>query len=169
MAGEVVDMAKKQHAWALLAQQAQAMIEPSMAQPSGEFANVTGNDGHLVQVPEMHGGFALIGEIGQWRMLIGCGMDFAFQSMITQLQQAGMQTGTPVGVLLAIVDDIEGTEEPNLSQLDVWMPAEAKANADAWLSAHGYDVSPNGSYRDVIEHVGGVFRSGFQIGQDYIA
>lgn len=162
-------MAKKQHAWALLTPDAKALLEQSMVQPTGETVTVTGNDGQPVQVPEMHGGFALIESMHGWEMVIGCGMDWVFQSMIQQLQQAGVQAGQPVGVLLAIVDDIEGTEQPDYSQLDTTMPVEAKVSVDTWLSAFGYDIAPSGSYRDVIEHVGSVFRDGFQIGQDFIA
>ena len=162
-------MAKKQHAWALLTPDAKSLLEQSMVQESGETVTVDGNDGQPVQVPEMHGGFALIESKHGWEMVIGCGMDWVFQAMIQQLQQAGVQAGQPVGVLLAIVDDIDGTEQPDYSQLDAPMPAEAKAAVDAWLVAHGQVAAPSGSYRDVIEHVGGVFRSGFDIGQDFIA
>ena len=95
-----------------------------MIQPSGEFVTITDNDGNETQIAELHGGFALIGELGQWRMVIGCGMDFVFASMIQQLQSVGIQVGQPVGVLLAIVDDIDGTEQPDYSQLDAPMPAE---------------------------------------------
>lgn len=97
-------MAKKQHAWALLAQQAQAMIEPSMAQPSGEFATVTGNDGHLVQVPEMHGGFALIGEIGQWRMVIGCGAGLWLDTQTGDARWRDRQSAERAGAHFAGVD-----------------------------------------------------------------
>lgn len=166
--GEVV-MAKKQHAWAVLTQQAKSLLEQSMVQPSGETVSVTDNDGNETQVPELHGGFALIGKLGDWRMAIGCGMDFVFESMIQQLQAVGAQAGSPVGVLLAIVDDIDSTEQPDYDQLDAPMPAEAKAAVDAWLVAHGHEAAPSGSYRDIIEHVGEVFRSGFQIGEDFIA
>ena len=140
-----------------------------MVQPSGDTVTVTGNDGQPVQVPEMHGGFALIESKHGWEMVIGCGMDWVFQAMITQLQQVGAQTGYPVGVLLAIVDDLPGTEQPDYSQLDATMPLEDKMTVDTWLSTFGYDTAPNGSYRDVIEYVGGVFRAGFKIGQDFIA
>lgn len=163
-------MAKKQHAWALLTTQAKALLEQSMVQETGAFVTVKSNDGELVQVPETHGGFTTIALIdGGWQFLLGCGMDWIFQAMITQLQAVGTQVGHSVGVLLAIVDDIEGTEEPDISQLDAWMPGEAKAAVDAWLSTFGYEVAPNGSYRDVIEHVGMLFRDGFAIGQDSIS
>lgn len=161
-------MAKKQHAWALLTHEAKVLLEQSMIQPSGETVMVNGNDGQPMQVPEMHGGLAWIESKHGWEMVIGCGMDWVFQDMIQQLQQAGVQAGQAVGVLLSIVDDIEGTEQPDYSQLDATMPAEAKASVDAWLSTFGYEAMPNGSYRDVIEHVGGVFRDGFEIGQDLI-
>ena len=162
-------MAKKQHAWAVLTQQAKAMLEQSMIQPSGEFVTITDNDGNETQIAELYGGFALIGELGQWRMVIGCGMDFVFASMIQQLQSVGIQVGQPVGVLLAIVDDIDGTEQPDYSQLDAPMPAEVKAPVDAWLVAHGHEAQPHASYREVIEQVGEVFRDGFQMGEDFIA
>jgi len=162
-------MATKQHAWALLTPDAKSLLEQSMIQESGETVTVTGNDGQPVQIPEMHGGFALIESTHGWEMVIGCGMDWVFQSMIQQLQQAGIQAGQPVGVLLAIVDDLPGTEQPDYSQLDSTMPVDAKASVDAWLVAHGEAIAPSGSYRKVIEHVGGVFRDGFEIGQDFIA
>ena len=162
-------MAKKQHAWALLTHEAKFLLEQSMIQPSGETVTVDGDDGQPIQVPELHGGFALIESKHGWEMVIGCGMDWVFQAMIQQLQQAGVQAGNPVGVLLAIVDDIEGTEQPDYSQLDATMPAEAKAAVNAWLSAFGYESAPSGSYRDVILHVGELFRSGFTLGQDSIS
>ena len=162
-------MAKKQHAWAVLTQQAKSLLEQSMVQPSDEYVTITDNDGNETQVPEMHGGFALIGELGDWRMVIGCGMDFVFSAMIQQLQAVGTQVGSPVGVLLAIVDDFPGTEQPDYSQLDAPMPAEAKATVDAWLVAHGEAAAPSGSYRDAVTYVGNVFRTGFEIGQDFIA
>lgn len=162
-------MAKKQHVFALLTTQAQAMIEPNMAQPSGDTVTVTGNDGSAIEVPELHGGFALIGSLNGWNMLLGCGMDFVFSSMIAQLQQVGAQVGQPVGVLLAIVDDIDGTEQPDYSQLDTAMTAEAKAPVDAWLVAHGYDAAPDGTLRQVVEYVGGLFLAGFEVGQDSIS
>lgn len=162
-------MAKKQHAWAVLTQQAKSLLEQSMAQPSGETVTITDNDGNETQVPELHGGFALIGELGDWRMVIGCGMNFVFSAMIQQLQAVGTQVGSPVGVLLAIVDDFPGTEQPDYSQLDAPMPAEAKAAVDAWLDAHGHEAATSGSYWNVIERVGEVFRDEFEIGQDFIA
>lgn len=162
-------MATKQHAWALLTHEAKFLLEQSMIQPSGETVTVDGDDGQPMQVPELHGGFALIESKHGWEMVVGCGMDWVFQAMIQQLQQAGAQAGNPVGVLLAIVDDFPGTEQPDYSQLDAMMPAESKAAVDAWLSAFGYETTPNGSYRDAIEHVGDVFRPGFQIGEDFIA
>lgn len=162
-------MSTKQHAWALLTTQAQSLLEPNMAQPSGATVTVTGNDGNLVEVPELHGGFALIGSLHGWNMVLGCGMDFVFESMIQQLQAVGAQTGYPVGVLIAIVDDLPDTEQPDFSQLDATMPVEAKTSVDAWLSTFGYDIAPNGSYLDVILHVGELFRSGFEIGQDSIS
>lgn len=159
----------KQHAWALLTQQAQSLSEQNMAQPSGTTVIVMSNDGQLTEMPELHGGFALIGSLSGWNMVIGCGIDWVFQSMIHQLQQAGVQAGQPVGVLLAIVDDFPDTEQPDYSQLDAPMPAEAKAAVDAWLVAHGEATAPSGSYRDVVEYVGNVFRPGFVIGEDFIA
>lgn len=162
-------MAKKQHAWALLTQQAQSLLEQSMAQPTGDFVTFVVHDGHETQVPELHGGFALIASKHGWNMVIGCGMDFVFASMIQQLQAVGAQVGQPVGVLLAIVDDFPDTEQPDYSQLDAPMPAEAKAAVDAWLVAHGEAAAPSGSYREVVEYVGGAFRDGFAIGEDFIA
>lgn len=162
-------MAKKQHAWALLTPQAQSLLEQSMAQPTGDYVTVMDNNGNETQVAELHGGFVTIGSLNGWNAVFGCGMDWVFQAMIQQLQQAGIQAGQPVGVLLAIVDDFPGTEQPDYSQLDAPMPAEAKASVDAWLVAHGAATAPSGSYRDVIEHVSVVFRDGFEIGQDFIA
>ena len=158
-------MATKQHAWAVLTQQAKSLLEQSMVQ----YVTVTDSDGNEAQAPELHGGFALIGELGDWRMVIGCGMDFVFSAMIQQLQAVGAQVGTPVGVLLAIVDDIDGTEQPDYSQLDAPITVNAKASVDAWLVAHGEAIAPSGSYRDVVTYVGGVFRPGFAIGEDLIA
>lgn len=147
-------MAKKQHAWALLTPEAKALLEQSMVQPSSEMVTVQDGNGDDVQVPEMHGGFALIGVLDGWDFVVGCGMDFIFSAMVTQLRLIGQQTGSPVGVLFAIVDDLGDTETPDYSQLDAAMPSEAKAPVDSWLIAHGYSASPNGSYRDVIQYVG---------------
>jgi hypothetical protein len=160
---------KKQHAWALLTSQAQALLEPNMAQPSGEYVTVMGNDGNPMQVLELHGGFALISEIGSWRMVIGCGMKSAFDAMVAQLQVVGNQLGHPVGVLLAIVDDVDGTGNPDYTMLDIAIPSEAKQSVDAWLATIGITSAPNGAYRNVIEYVGDLFRGGFMIGQDSIS
>lgn len=160
--------AKKQHAWALLTPTAQSLLEPNIAQATGATVTVTGNDGNPCEVSELHGGFALIGAVNGWNMVIGCGMDFVFQSMVQQLQAVGVQVGSPVGVLLAIVDDLAGTEDPDYAQLDVAVPVESKAPIDAWLTTHQYSLSPDGSYRQVIEYVGGLFRHGFEVGQDSI-
>lgn len=147
-------MAKKQHAWALLTPEAKALLEQSMVQPSGEFVTVQGSDGNDMQVPEMHGGFALIGILDGWDFVVGCGMDFIFSAMVTQLQAAGQQVGHAVGVLFAIVDDVSGTEMPDYAQLDVEMPTDSKAAISAWLVSHGYEAATGTTYREVIEHAG---------------
>lgn len=156
-------MAIKQHAWALLTPEAKAMLEQSMVAPSGDFVTVQDNDGNDMQVPELHGGFALIGVISGWDFVVGCGMDSVFSAMIQQLQTVGQQVGHAVGVLFAIVDDVAGTETPDYSTLDVEMPGEAKAPVDAWLAAHGHEVTPSGTYREVIEHVGGLCDVGYSV------
>lgn len=158
-------MAKKQHAWALLTPTAQSLLESSMAQPSGKYVTVMDNDGNEMQVAELHGGFALIGQLSGWNMVVGCGMYDVFQSMITQLQTVGAQMGQSVGVLFSIVDDIEGTEQPNYAQLDIEMTVEAKAPIDVWLTAHGHEAAPSGTYREVIEYVGGLCADdGYSVG-----
>lgn len=162
-------MAKKQHAWALLTPQAQALLEQSMAQPTGDYVTVMDNDGNETQVAELHGGFALIGNLPGWNAVAGCGMDFVFSSMIQQLQAVGTQMGQPVGVLLAVVDDIEGTEQPDYSQLDRAITEQELTPIDAWLVAHGYDVAPSGTVRRVVEYVCGLFLPGFDVYQVYVA
>lgn len=154
----------KQHAWALLTPEAKAMLEQSMVAPTGDFVTVQDGDGNDMQVPEMHGGFALIGVLSGWNFVVGCGMDSVFAAMIQQLQAVGAQMGQPVGVLFAIVDDELGTETPDYSMLDAPMPGEAKAPVDAWLTAHGYEVAPSGTYREVIERVGGLCSDGYSVG-----
>lgn len=147
-------MAKKQHAWALLTPEAKALLEQSMVQPSGEMVTVQDNDAHETQVPEMHGGFALIGVLDGWDFVVGCGMDFIFSAMVTQLQTVGQQVGHAVGVLFAIVDDVPGTETPDYSLLDVEIPTEPKAAINAWLAGHGYGAATGTTYREIIECAG---------------
>lgn len=154
----------KQHAWALLTPEAKAMLEQSMVAPTGDFVTVQDGDGNDMQVPEMHGGFALIGVLSGWNFVVGCGMDSVFAAMIQQLQAVGQQVGHAVGVLFAIVDDEPGTETPDYSMLDAPMPGEAKAPIGAWLTAHGYEVAPSGTYREIIEHVGGLCDAGYSVG-----
>ena len=156
-------MATKQHAWALLTPGTKALLEQSMVQPSGDTVTVTGNDGQPVQVPEMHGGFALIGILDGWDFVVGCGMDFIFAAMVTQLQSVGQQVGHPVGVLFAIVDDVPGTETPDYAQLDVEMPTDAKANIDAWLTGHGYGAATGITYREAIEYVGSLCADDYRV------
>lgn len=156
-------MSKKQHAWALLTPEAKAMLEQSMVAPSGDFVTVQDNDGNDMQVPELHGGFALIGVLSGWDFVVGCGMDSVFSAMIAQLQAVGQQVGQPVGVLFAIVDDVAGTETPDYSMLDAAMPEEAKAPVDAWLVAHEYEIAPGETYREVIEHVGGLCADDYSV------
>lgn len=160
---KVVVMAKKQHAWALLTPEAKSMLEQTMVAPSGDFVTVQDANGNDMQVPELHGGFALIGVLSGWDFVVGCGMDSVFAAMIQQLQAVGVQVGQPVGVLFAIVDDEPGTETPDYSMLDALMPGEAKASIDAWLVAQGYEVTPSGTYREVIEHVGGLCDIGYSV------
>lgn len=147
-------MAKKQHAWALLTPEAKSLLEQSMIAETGETVTVQDSDGNDMQVPEMHGGFALIGILDGWDFVVGCGMDFIFSAMVTQLQAVGQQVGHAVGVSLAIVDDVPGTETPNYLQLDIAMPTDSKAAINAWLVAHGYGAATGATYREVIEHVG---------------
>jgi hypothetical protein len=162
-------MAKKQHAWALLTPQAQALLEQSMAQPSGDYVTVMDNDGNETQVAELHGGFALIGNLPGWNAVAGCGMDFAFTAMIQQMQAVGTQMGQPVGVLLAVVDDVEGTEQPDYSQLDRAITEQELTPINAWLVAHGYDVAQSGTARQVVEYVCGLFMDGFTVESVYVA
>ena len=156
-------MAKKQHAWALLTPEAKALLEQSMVAPTGESVTVLDAYGNDMQVPEMHGGFALIGVLSGWNFVIGCGMDFVFNAMITQLQAVGQQVGHAVGVLFAIVDDEAGTETPNYAQLDVPMPPLHRSAIDAWLVAHGYEAAPGSTYREVIEFVGGLYADDYRV------
>ncbi len=158
-------MATKQHAWALLTPEAKSLLEQSMVAETGEFVTVQGANGDDVQVPEIHGGFALIGILNGWDFVVGCGMDSVFQAMVTQLQSVGQQMGHPVGVLFAIVDDEPGTELPDYSQLDVAMPAEPKTSVDAWLTAHGHEATPGTTYREVIEFVGGLCADSYRVGE----
>ena len=79
------------------------------------------------------------------------------------MQAVGAQVGQPVGVLFAIVDDVTGTEMLDYLMLDVTMPGEAKAAVDAWLVAHGHEVAPGGTYREVIEYAGGLCADGYSV------
>lgn len=158
-------MATKQHAWALLTPEAKALLEQSMVAETGESVTVQDSAGNDVQVPEMHGGFALIGILDGWDFVVGCGMDFIFSAMVTQLQVVGQQVGHAVGVLFAIVDDVTGTETPDYVQLDVAMPTNTKITINTWLVAHGYEVATGTTYREVIECVGRLCYASYTIGK----
>jgi hypothetical protein len=96
-------------------------------------------------------------------------MDFAFTAMIQQMQAVGTQMGQPVGVLLAVVDDVEGTEQPDYSQLDRAITEQELTPINAWLVAHGYDVAQSGTARQVVEYVCGLFMDGFTVESVYVA
>lgn len=163
----------KQHTFSLLTASAHSAIEPAMSQPTGAMITVLNNDGDEISVPELHGGFVLIGALilndTEWHALLGCGMNTTFAAMRTQLAAAAQASGKLVGVELATIDDYPDTEEPMYEQLDAAPTPQQVGIVNLWLTQHGFEPIVSTTLREMVVFVCNHFRTGFDIGQDYVS
>lgn len=140
----------RQHSFALVRADKAAALTAIANQPTGEIVAVTANDGGEIQVEELHGGYAWIGQRGIWIMVLAYGTDTGFDQMRTL-------AGDGVIELARLTEGWPEMDEP----------ADA-TSVNARLTAQGLPAITPSTVREMTEQIGGLFQDGFTINSVYV-
>lgn len=105
----------------------------------------------IIEVPELYGGFALVGRLGSWDMVLASGLDTGFDAMIAL-------AGSNVVELVRL-----GEDWPEMDN-----PADPTA-INGWLADQGLPAIVPSTNRDLVEQVGSLFMDGFTVQSVYVA
>lgn len=142
-----------QHSFSLVRADKAPLLTAIANQPTGEFVTVTANDGSEIQLEELHGGYAWIGQRDIWIMVLASGTDVGFEAMRQiagdgVIELARLTEGWP-----------ELDEAPDVNTLTA---------VNAWLVAQGNEAIAPSTVRQMIEAVCGLFQDGFTVNSVYV-
>lgn len=140
-----------QHSFSLVRADKAPLLTAIANQPTGEFVTVLDNNGNEIQVERIHGGYAYIGSLGMWIMVLASGTDSGFEQMRTL-------AGDGVIELARLTEGWPELDE-----------AADATEANAWLGMQGLPEIQPATKRELVDRIGGFFLNGFGVGSVYVA